>query len=68
MYDKNGLLQRPLKTINYTDVITFGGYRDDFMLVLNGKTPSDWGESRADRLLFSLHKAKVGSCAVWVGE
>ena len=28
MYDKNGLLPRPVKTINYTDVIIFG-YRDD---------------------------------------
>ena len=26
---QNSLLQRPAKTINYTDVITFGGYRDD---------------------------------------
>lgn len=50
---------RPLKTINYCDVITFGGYRDDFMLVLNAKSPSELGESRANRLLFSLHKAKI---------
>ncbi|KAI0226173.1 hypothetical protein LSAT2_023137 [Lamellibrachia satsuma] len=51
--------KRPLMTITYSDVITFGGYRDNFMLVLNGKNPSESEESRADRLLFSLHKAKI---------
>ncbi len=44
-------------TYNYTSVVTFGGYQDDFMLVINEKDPTE--ADKTGRHLFAMSKGKV---------
>lgn len=44
-------------TFNYTSVITFGGYKDDFMLVI--QDDFDDTNGRTGRHLFAMSKGKV---------
>lgn len=39
--------------------MTFGGYRDDFMLVVNTQTK----DKSTEKLLFAMAKVKVGTLA-----
>ncbi|XP_065062028.1 pleckstrin homology domain-containing family H member 2-like [Rhopilema esculentum] len=46
-----------IRAYNYTSVITFGGYKDDFMLVIQDDVISCSGKT--DRHLFAMSKGKV---------
>ena len=45
----------------YRSVVTFGGWKEDFMLVVNKTTPKGSGQSElgTERLLFVLSRGKV---------
>lgn len=54
------LFQRAINVHEYKNVVTFGGFKDDFMLSVN-KLDSKTGKtsSQTERLIFSMTKAKV---------
>ena len=56
----NLIFQKALNVYEYKNVVTFGGFKDDFMLSVN-KLDSKSGKpsSQTERLIFSMTKAKV---------
>lgn len=50
------LFKRLIVTYLYKNLITFGGYQDDFMLVVNNVTTQ---EKPTEKLLFTMAKPKV---------
>uniref|UniRef100_A0A3Q1IR93 Pleckstrin homology, MyTH4 and FERM domain containing H1 n=1 Tax=Anabas testudineus TaxID=64144 RepID=A0A3Q1IR93_ANATE len=48
-----------LVTYPYQSVITFGGYRDDFMVVTSHQTEPGVGKKSAEKLVFAMAKPKV---------
>lgn len=53
--------QRAQSNFTYKSVVTFGGCRDDFMLVVSKRCDASQGHSysKTEKLLFSLSKPKV---------
>lgn len=57
------LFQQPLNTYDYRSVITFGGWKEDFMLVVSQlfeSAPHHY-EHRTEKLLFVMSKFKVSA-------
>ena len=55
------MLQQPIISYDYRSVITFGGWKEDFMVVatqLIESAPHHY-EHRTEKLLFSMAKWKV---------
>ncbi|XP_026196129.1 pleckstrin homology domain-containing family H member 1 [Anabas testudineus] len=48
-----------LVTYPYQSVITFGGYRDDFMVVTSHQTEPGVGKKSAEKLVFAMAKPKI---------
>ncbi|XP_048831202.1 pleckstrin homology domain-containing family H member 1 [Brienomyrus brachyistius] len=46
-------------TYSYQSVITFGGCRDDLMLVVNQSRDQDLGKKTAEKLVFAMAKPKI---------
>ena len=59
-------LQKVISTYEYRNVVTFGGCREDFMLVVTikpeGATAPET-HTRTDRVIFCMTKPKV-NCAI----
>uniref|UniRef100_A0A3Q1HCI5 Pleckstrin homology, MyTH4 and FERM domain containing H1 n=1 Tax=Anabas testudineus TaxID=64144 RepID=A0A3Q1HCI5_ANATE len=53
------IFQHTLVTYPYQSVITFGGYRDDFMVVTSHQTEPGVGKKSAEKLVFAMAKPKV---------
>jgi hypothetical protein len=53
------LRQHTLATYPYQSVITFGGYRDDFMAVVSQQREPGAPKKSVEKLVFSLAKPKV---------
>ncbi|XP_028409734.1 pleckstrin homology domain-containing family H member 2-like [Dendronephthya gigantea] len=51
----------PVFKYNYRSVVTFGGWKEDFMLVVNKTTPKRSGQSElgTERLLFVMPRGKI---------
>lgn len=47
-------------TYPYASVMTFGGYRDDFMLVIRSIPDQGSGRSHIEKLIFRMAAPKVG--------
>lgn len=52
-------LQHTLVTYPYQSVITFGGYRDDFMVVTSQQREPGVGKKTVEKLVFAMAKPKV---------
>lgn len=46
-------------TYSYQSIITFGGCRDDFMVVTSQQKESGAGKKSAEKLVFAMAKPKV---------
>ena len=60
--DSPFLFQQPINMYDYRSVVTFGGWNEDLMIVVNQlieSAPHHY-EHRTDKLLFLLPKHKVG--------
>lgn len=51
--------QHTLVTYPYQSVITFGGYRDDFMVVTSQQREPGVGKKTVEKLVFAMAKPKV---------
>ncbi|TRY91773.1 hypothetical protein DNTS_023736 [Danionella cerebrum] len=49
----------PLATYSYQSVITFGGCKEDFMLVFSENKDQTLGKKTAEKLLFAMDKPKI---------
>lgn len=54
------LFQHTLVTYSYQSVITFGGCRDDFMVVTSQQKEPGVGKKSVEKLVFAMAKPKVG--------
>lgn len=52
-------LQHTLVTYSYQGVITFGGCRDDFMVVVSQQREPGVGKKSVEKLVFGMTKPKV---------
>lgn len=52
--------QHTLASYSYLSVITFGGCRDDFMVVTTQRAEPGGGKKIAEKLVFAMPKPKVG--------
>lgn len=52
-------LQNTLLSHTYQSVITFGGCRDDFMVVTSQQREPGVGKKSAEKLIFAMAKPKV---------
>ena len=52
-------LKLSLATYSYTSVVTFGGYQDDFMLVIHDDVSAE--AEKTGRHLFAMTKGKVST-------
>lgn len=52
--------QHTLVTYSYQSVITFGGCRDDFMVVTSQQKEPGVGKKSVEKLVFAMAKPKVG--------
>ncbi len=55
----SAFLQHPLVTYPYQSVITFGGCKEDFMLVVSQIKDQALGKKTVDKLVFAMAKPKV---------
>lgn len=51
--------QHTLVTYSYQSVITFGGCRDDFMVVTSQQREAGAGKKSVEKLVFAMPKPKV---------
>lgn len=53
------LFQKVINSFNYSCVVTFGGCREDFMMVVDDRKKLKNVESKSKRLFFIMTKPKV---------
>lgn len=53
------LFQKVINSFNYSCVVTFGGCREDFMMVVDDRKKLKNVESKSKRLFFVMTKPKV---------
>lgn len=58
------ILQHTLVTYSYQSVITFGGCRDDFMVVTSQQREPGVGKKSVEKLVFVMAKPKVGIMSI----
>lgn len=58
--ENNLIFQHMLVTYSYQSVITFGGCRDDFMVVVSQQREPGVGKKSVEKLVFAMAKPKVG--------
>ena len=60
--------QHTLVTYSYQSVITFGGFRDDFMVVVSQQGEPGVPKKSVEKLVFALAKPKVSGCSAPVAS